>query len=280
MQHLLRELSNSPKGRIFQRDEGSHSFLNDQITIVSDSRSLVDTKRKYFDPLIGAPIQVQISPTNMVGFEQPLLNQTEKSQTYITPSRVQSVLTPTRQLQIEKSQTSVPRERVTITTHQHQSIQPNQAQIAPGLWPSYPEDEISQTLTSNFQPMNPYNHSLLSKSVSKHAMNDQNLVFQHGFPKDLSPARQRHEKRLQRISQQNLIAQGQTKTWEKFEKINDDLKQDIKDISSSILQTLVDTNVSIIDLFSIIGQENYIDSLIKHPRFLPDTVERFLDVVQ
>jgi hypothetical protein len=32
-----------------------------------------------------------------------------------------------------------------------------------------------------------------------------------------------------------------------------------------------------VDLFGIFNQELYLDAIIKHPRFLPDTVEKFID---
>lgn len=48
-------------------------------------------------------------------------------------------------------------------------------------------------------------------------------------------------------------------------------------MSSSMLQSLVDSNSAVLDLFTIMSQDFCIDTLIKHPRFLPDTVERLID---
>lgn len=63
----------------------------------------------------------------------------------------------------------------------------------------------------------------------------------------------RHNLRLQRISQQNLGTYQNQKTWEKFEQINDDLKQEVKEVSSSLLQSVVESNLAVLELFTLMS---------------------------
>ena len=188
--------------------------------MLSDSRSLVDTKRKYFDPQIGTPIQVKITASHNMAFESHYEDVDPRQPSYFTPSRGQGVLHPLNHLPIEETITQQHSSYYTgpnkagVISQSGRRLASNQngliiqqAELIPG---PHLQNGFTQLMAPGLQSSPRYNRSteglprLVQPSLHQTHQVMQGLAYEEALRKGVSPSRQRHQQRLQRISQQSF----------------------------------------------------------------------------
>lgn len=252
-------------------------------------------KRKYFDPNQNSPIRVETTTVkNMNASPVPTIHQGQNIQvsTSRSPYRIpisshqlqhnpNMIISNSRVLKSPEgailiNQSPQPHPEF-IQAPQVQSMRTNRQVLTPVR--TRDQIQTQRSISASRSPVIP--HRIQPNLGSNFTQNMSRSSTQQILPpQQMTPSRLRHKTRLhKRKNNTNAGSKKTTKIWDQYENIDDDLKEEVKEVISTLTKFTVDSSHGILDLFSIFSMNVCLNPVITHPDFLPNLVDKFTNTI-